>query len=67
MNVRQLRVVVEAGNYEQAVRFYRDALGLPEELALDSDGGALVTILAAGRATLELVNPVGLGKIRFGP
>jgi hypothetical protein len=26
-----------------------------------------VTILAAGRATLELVNPVGLGKIRFGP
>ncbi len=57
MNVRQLRVVVEADNYEQAVRFYRDALGLPEELALDSDGGARVTILAAGRATLELVNP----------
>jgi ketosteroid isomerase-like protein/predicted enzyme related to lactoylglutathione lyase len=57
MNVRQLRVVVETGDYEQAVRFYRDVLGLPEELALDSDGGARVTILAAGRATLELANP----------
>jgi predicted enzyme related to lactoylglutathione lyase len=57
MNVRQLRVVVETGDYDQAVRFYRDVLGLPEELALDSDGGARVTILAAGRATLELVNP----------
>jgi catechol 2,3-dioxygenase-like lactoylglutathione lyase family enzyme len=57
MSVRQLRVVVETENYEQAVRFYRDVLGLPEELALDSDGGARVTILTAGRATLELVNP----------
>jgi predicted enzyme related to lactoylglutathione lyase len=57
MSVRQLRIVVETDDYEQAVRFYRDVLGLPEELALDSDGGARVTILAAGRATLELVNP----------
>jgi catechol 2,3-dioxygenase-like lactoylglutathione lyase family enzyme len=57
MSVRQLRVVVETENYEQAVRFYRDVLGLPEELAFDSDGGARVTILTAGRATLELVNP----------
>jgi catechol 2,3-dioxygenase-like lactoylglutathione lyase family enzyme len=40
MNVRQLRVVIETGDYDQAVRFYRDVLGLPEELALDSDGGA---------------------------
>jgi predicted enzyme related to lactoylglutathione lyase len=56
MSVRQLRVVVETDNYEHAVHFYRDMLGLPEELALDSDGGARVTILTAGRATLELVN-----------
>jgi len=56
MNVRQLRVVVETENYEQAVHFYRDVLGLGEELALDS-GGARVTVLAAGRATLELANP----------
>jgi predicted enzyme related to lactoylglutathione lyase len=57
MSVRQLRVVVETDCYEQAVRFFRDVLGLPEELAVDSDGGARVTILDAGRATLELVNP----------
>jgi catechol 2,3-dioxygenase-like lactoylglutathione lyase family enzyme len=56
-SVRQLRVVVQTGSYEQAVRFYRDVLGLREELAIDSDGGARVTVLAAGRATLELVNP----------
>jgi predicted enzyme related to lactoylglutathione lyase len=57
VSIRQLRVVVEASDYEQAVRFYRDVLGLPEELALDGAGGARVTVLAAGRATLELVNP----------
>jgi predicted enzyme related to lactoylglutathione lyase len=55
--VLQLRVVVEAEDYEQAVAFYRDVLGLSEELAVDSEGGASVTILAAGRATLELANP----------
>jgi predicted enzyme related to lactoylglutathione lyase len=57
MSVRQLRVVVETENYEQAVRFYHDVLGLPEELALDADGGARVMIMTAGRATLEIVNP----------
>ena len=39
------------------MRFYRDVLGLPEELVVDSEGGARVVILDAGRATLELVNP----------
>ena len=51
MSVRQLRVVVQADDYEQVVRFYRDVLGLPEEFALDSQGGARVTIMTAGRAT----------------
>jgi predicted enzyme related to lactoylglutathione lyase len=55
--VRQLRIVVEAEDYDDAVRFYRDVLGLPEELTVDSAGGASVTILAAGRATLEIANP----------
>ena len=31
--VRQIRLVVGADDYEAAVGFYRDALGLPEELA----------------------------------
>jgi hypothetical protein len=55
--VRQLRLVVEAEDYDDAVRFYRDVLGLPVEGAFAADGGAHVTILDAGRATLELVNP----------
>ena len=57
MGVHQLRVVVEAEDYEKAVRFFRDVLGLPEELAVSGPDGAHVTILDAGRATLELANP----------
>lgn len=52
-----MRLVVEAPDYEAAVRFYRDTLGMPEELAVSGPDGAEVTILDAGRATLELANP----------
>ena len=45
--VLQLRVVVEAEDYERAVAFYRDTLGLPEEDSFSGDGGAQVTILDA--------------------
>lgn len=55
--VRQLRVVVEAEDYDAAVTFFRDVLGMPEELAVSGDGDAHVTILDAGRATLEIANP----------
>ncbi|MGW4682796.1 VOC family protein [Micromonospora taraxaci] len=55
--VRQLRLVVEAEDYEAATAFFRDALGLPEEAEFVSDGDARVMILDAGRATLELANP----------
>jgi predicted enzyme related to lactoylglutathione lyase len=55
--VRQMRLVVEADDYDAAIRFYRDVLGLPEELAVSGPEGAKVTILAAGRATLEIANP----------
>jgi predicted enzyme related to lactoylglutathione lyase len=54
--VLQLRVVVTASDYDEALRFYRDVLGLPEEAAFSSPGGR-VTILDAGRATLELADP----------
>ena len=57
MAVLQMRLVVEAADYNEAVAFYRDALGAPEELVVDSGGGALVTILDVGRATLELSTP----------
>ncbi|MFB8244911.1 VOC family protein [Streptomyces sp. NPDC055952] len=54
--VRELRLVVTADDYEAALHFYRDVLGLPERGACASEGGR-VTILEAGRATLELTDP----------
>jgi lactoylglutathione lyase len=54
--IRQLRLVVHASDYEQAVRFFRDVLGAPVAEEYASDGGAHVTILDVGRATLELSN-----------
>ena len=53
----QLRLVVEAEAFEEALRFYRDGLGLHEEFDIDGDDGARVVALQVGRATLELVNP----------
>ena len=55
--VRQLRIVVEAEDYEEALAFFRDVLGLAEQESYQGDGGARVAILDAGRATLELANP----------
>jgi predicted enzyme related to lactoylglutathione lyase len=54
--VRELRLVVTAADYDEALRFYRDALGLEQRAAFTSDGGR-VTILEAGRATLEITDP----------
>jgi lactoylglutathione lyase len=54
--VRELRLVVTALDYSRALWFYRDVLGLPERAAYTSPGGR-VTILEAGRATLELADP----------
>ncbi len=55
--VLQMRLVVEAEDFDAAVTFYRDVLGLPEEAAFEGDGDARVMILDVGRATLELANP----------
>ncbi|MEU0207688.1 VOC family protein [Streptomyces canus] len=54
--VRELRLVVTAEDYDEALRFYRDVLRLPERAAFSSPDGR-VTILEAGRATLELTDP----------
>jgi lactoylglutathione lyase len=54
--VHQLRLVVTAEDYDDALHFYRDVLGLPEREAFASQGGR-VTLLEAGRATLELADP----------
>ena len=61
--VRQLRIVVEAEDYDEALTFFRDVLGLPEEESYAGEGGAKVAILDAGRATLELSNPAQVRMI----
>lgn len=60
--VRELRLVVTADDYDEALRFYRDVLGLEQRAAFTSDGGR-VTILEAGRATLEITDPPHAGFI----
>jgi len=61
--VLQMRLVVEAADYEQAVAFYRDVLGAPVELVVEGGAGEKVTILDVGRATLELSNPEQVAMI----
>jgi catechol 2,3-dioxygenase-like lactoylglutathione lyase family enzyme len=56
MSVHELRVAVTAPDYDEALAFYRDVLGLREREAFSSEDGR-VTILDAGRATLELLDP----------
>lgn len=53
--VRQMRLVVTVEDYDRALAFYRDVLELREEAAFAVAGGR-VTILDAGRATLELTD-----------
>jgi lactoylglutathione lyase len=55
IGVSELRLVVTADDYDAALRFYRDRLGLPERASYSSPGGQ-VTILEAGRATLEIAD-----------
>jgi lactoylglutathione lyase len=54
--VLEMRLVVTADDFDAALAFYRDVLGMPEIGAFSSPGGR-VTILDAGRATLELADP----------
>ncbi|MBW9092912.1 TetR family transcriptional regulator [Microbacterium jejuense] len=60
--VRQLRVVATAADFDEALAFYRDVVGMPQAEAYEADGGARVAILDAGRATLELANSA---QVRF--
>lgn len=54
--VHELRIALTVDDYDRAVTFYRDALGLGEvESWVRPDGRG--TILDAGRATLELFDP----------
>jgi len=53
--VYELRLVLTVDNYDEAVKFYRDVLGLPLVQSLDHQPGS-GAILDAGRATLEIIS-----------
>jgi len=55
-DVLEMRLVVTAPDFDEALAFYRDVLGL-RELGAYHEPGRRVTILDAGRATLELADP----------
>ncbi|MEA1902864.1 MAG: hypothetical protein U9N56_04985, partial [Actinomycetota bacterium] len=50
--------MVEAEDFDEAVSFHRDGLGLTEEFFVESESGARVVALQAGRARLEIINGV---------
>jgi len=53
--VRELRVALTVDDFDAALAFYRDALGLPQVADWSSADGRVV-VLAAGRATIELLD-----------
>ncbi len=53
--VKELRVALTVADFDAALVFYRDALGL-EQVADWSSGSGKVVVLEAGQATLELMD-----------
>lgn len=55
-SVSELRLVITVDDYDRALAFYRDGLGLSEQAAYAAPNGGRVTLLDAGRATIELAD-----------
>jgi lactoylglutathione lyase len=55
MSAHELRLVLTVEDFDAALALFRDALGLEEVDAWEAQAGR-IAILAAGRATLELVD-----------
>ena len=51
--VHELRLVITVDDFERAVAFWRDTIGLKEQISVGDDDGH-VAILGAGIATLEI-------------
>ncbi len=54
--IREMRLVLTAQDHQAVLRFYRDDLGLKQLAEFDSPDGH-VTLLEAGRATIEIMDP----------
>ncbi len=55
MTVTEFRVALTVPDFDQALAFYRDALGFEQVADWSSEDGRVV-LLQAGRATLELMD-----------
>ncbi len=55
MTVTELRVALTVPDFDRALAFYRDGVGLPQIADWSSDRGRVV-VLGAGRAALELLD-----------
>ena len=53
--VRELRVALTVADFDGAVAFYRDALGLDQVADWSTDQGRVI-LLSAGQATIELLD-----------
>lgn len=60
---KQLRLIIETDDFDSALQFYRDVLGMPEQLAYATEGDDRVAILHAGIATIELATPTHTANI----
>lgn len=54
-DVHELRLVITVDDFEQALAFWRDTIGLKEQISVGDDDGR-VAILGAGIATLEITD-----------
>ncbi len=61
-DVMELRLALTVEDFDQALAFYRDALGL-EQVADWSSASGRVVALDAGRATLELLDAAQAGTV----
>jgi lactoylglutathione lyase len=60
--VKEFRVALTVADFDEAVAFYRDAIGL-EQLADWSGEDGRVILLSAGRATLEIFDQAQAEKV----
>jgi methylmalonyl-CoA/ethylmalonyl-CoA epimerase len=60
--VGELRVALTVADFDEALAFYRDALGLTELADWSSDTGRVV-LFEAGRATFELLDDAQAGEV----
>jgi methylmalonyl-CoA/ethylmalonyl-CoA epimerase len=60
--VRELRVALTVADFDGAVAFYRDALGLDQVADWSTDPGRVI-LLSAGQATIELLDEAHAAKV----